>query len=153
MRNKLPRSRDAIVSVVVILITLVQFLISSWSGKIEDAKSLLFDRSITLAIANSALAANSSEITLQRDLIETCKIGGLPVCGSSEILLQYAASIRDATRGSVINSHEEFEKAVKNFRDVSSTYSLPIKLGHWSFYLLVAVALIMTLKIRSSEEV
>lgn len=145
MKIWIQKHRDTIVGIAVLLATLTQFIQASFVQQVENEKDKVLSKSILMGIAAAGFAANSSEILLQRDLVEACRSNNLDICGSSEFLLRESANIRDGIRASVSTSQTELEDAFKTYGDVSKKLDPIIFITNVFFYMLAMIAIMATL--------
>ena len=141
--NVLIEQKEFLVSLFVILGTISQFISLSSQQKIDDSKDLVFDKSIAVASSVSALASNSADIILQKDLLEMCQKNKLEVCGSSEFFLQQNISIRDSIRAYAYESPENLKEAVTDYNNVTRKNRLLILLTNLFFYVFMVLAILV----------
>jgi hypothetical protein len=147
MSSKDFRNREAIGAICIILATLAQMIHGHASDQVSAAKNELLDQAVAVATANSALAANSSEIILQRDLMEVCIANGIEdKCGSSKFLLQSAAEIRDGVRASISTAIDEYAATQKKFQSTENIYGFIANIALALFYIFMFIAFFATRK-------
>ncbi len=151
MKNYLIKHKEIIVTSLIILATISQFTHNVVSQKIDSAKDLIFDREIGVVSGAAALAANSADIILQRDLLQSCKTNNLNICGGAEVLLNQAAMVHDSIRASAYESPEYLKEAIKNYDDIASESRLMFFLTSILFYIFMISAISANIFLKTDK--
>lgn len=142
--------KASIISLLIILATILQFAHESIQQKLIESKDAVFNRSIEVVTGAAALASNSADILLQRDLIQTCYANNLKICGSSEFLLKENVLVRDGIRAYAYEAPKHLEAAQRDYNALVSRYNLILLVTSVLFYIFLILAIFLSF-IKSLE--
>ncbi len=147
--RKIFKNKEVLITSLIVFATLFQFFHDSLQGDIENLKDVVFDRSIAVVSGAAALAANSADILLQRDLLEVCKANDLNLCGSSELLLKEDVLVRDKIRSFAYEAPEHLQTALKDYEKRVDENRWPLLFTSLFFYIFLGSVIFINLFIKS----
>lgn len=142
---KIAENKEILTTILVVIATIIQFHNSVIQQIIVDSKDNVFDKSINVASGASSLAANSANISLQRELIEVCRANHRTDCGTSEFLLNQEVQAREGIRAFALLSYESLEKAVEQHKMITEQNKPSLEFTRKAFYFFMICAVFINL--------